>query len=232
MAKLRIGLLIGNGGRVPALRSFELSGHAKFATVCAVTCKREEPPHLTWLRDQGVPSYVLNWPTLKRPVERGGHGLTDAECNQRLGDVLEAHGVDWVITPGWIPQFSPEFIHRFGGRVVNVHPGLIPWSGLGDTVELEDGRTVPACRGKDAVAVAMELKTPVAGCIIHFTTPDYDSGPVIWRHTVEVRPNDTYETLAARIHAWEDVGLPQVVQWIAEGRVRTEQGRPVIEPAE
>ncbi|MCX6023761.1 MAG: class I SAM-dependent methyltransferase, partial [Chloroflexi bacterium] len=99
MAKMRVGLLIGNGGRVPALRSFELSGYADWEIVCAVSCKKAEPPHLAWLRDQGIPSYVYNWPTMKRPVERGGMGLTDEECSRRLGQLMENHGVEFVATP-------------------------------------------------------------------------------------------------------------------------------------
>ncbi|MCX6021701.1 MAG: formyltransferase family protein, partial [Chloroflexi bacterium] len=107
---------------------------------------------------------------------------------------------------------------------------LIPWNGEGDLVELEDGRMVAACRGKDAVAVALELGVPVAGCIIHLMVAEYDSGPVVWRHEVEVQSGESYESLATRIHNWEDVGLPQVLNWFAQGRVRVEQGRAVIAP--
>lgn len=226
MGTLRVGLLVGSGSRIPALRSFELN-HGGFTTACVVTCKRTEPPLVAWLREQGVPASVLHWPTLKRPVEQGGHGLTQAACNTRLADLLASHGVDLVVGAGWMPMMGSELLDRFPGRVIGVHPGLIPDSGLGEWVRLDDGQQVAACRGADGVAVALERQAPVAGCSIFFVTAEYDAGPVIWRATVAVQPDDTHDSLGARIHAWEDVGLAQVITQFAQGKVRRLDGGPV-----
>lgn len=220
---LRVGLLVGNGSRIPALRSFELNSGC-FELACAISCKREEPPHVGWLRDQGVPTYLLNWPTLKRPVERGGDGLTNEQANQKLTDLLVSHTVDLVVVAGWIPLFGAALLDRFPGRIVTVHPGLIPDSGDGEWVTLDDGRQVPACRGIDGVAVALEKGVPVAGCSIFITSAEYDAGTVLWRATVAVQPDDTHETLGTRIHDWEDVGLSHVVRQFADGTVRRRDG--------
>lgn len=223
---LRVGLLVGSGSRIPALRSFEINTSA-FTLACVVSCQRTEPPHVAWLREQGVPSYVLHWPTLKRPLDKGGHGLSEDACNRKLADLLASHDVDLVVAAGWIPWLGAEVLDRFLGRIITVHPGLIPDSGVGDWVQLDDGRRVAACRGKDGVAVALEQRVPVAGCSIFFPSAEYDAGPVIWRATVAVQPGDTRDSLATRIHDWEDVGLALVVRQFADGSVRRLDGGPI-----
>jgi phosphoribosylglycinamide formyltransferase-1 len=113
--------------------------------------------------------------------------------------ILRQHGVELVVCAGYDAILERTFTREFAGRIINIHPSLLP----------EFAGTM------DAVARALEAGVAETGCTIHVVTKDVDQGPVLARRRVEVRPDDTVEGLRDRIQAEEHSLLPEVVRRIA-----------------
>jgi phosphoribosylglycinamide formyltransferase-1 len=135
-----------------------------------------------------------------------------ASFDAELVRVLRAHGVEVVVLAGFMRLVTPTFLDAFPMKVVNVHPALLP-----------------AFPGTHAQAQAIAYGVKVAGCTVHFVDAGTDTGPVIAQSAVMVHDDDDDEALRVRILKEEHRLLPQVLQWIAEGRVRVEE-RPGARP--
>jgi phosphoribosylglycinamide formyltransferase-1 len=123
---------------------------------------------------------------------------------------------DLVVMAGWLKHWPiPD---RWVGRTINIHPALLPEFG---------GKGLYGMRVHEAV-LAAGRKT--SGCTVHFVTPEYDAGPVILQRTCPVLPEDTPETLAARVFEQELEALPDAISRIADGRVEMVAGRVVRRP--
>ncbi|MCY3755245.1 MAG: phosphoribosylglycinamide formyltransferase, partial [Alphaproteobacteria bacterium] len=127
-----------------------------------------------------------------------------------LDGELRAAGAELVVLAGFMRVLGPDFVDRWRDRSVNIHPSLLP-----------------AFRGLDTHRRALEAGVRWHGCTVHFVRAELDAGPIILQAAVPVRPDDTEETLAARVLAREHDVLPMAVGWIAEGRVRVENERVV-----
>lgn len=127
-------------------------------------------------------------------------------------EVLRAKGVDCVVLAGFMRLVTPVLLDAFKNRVVNIHPALLP-----------------AFPGVHAQRQALAYGVRVTGCTVHFVDAGMDTGPVIAQATVPVRDDDTEETLRDRILEKEHALLPEVLQWIAGGRVEVV---PPREPGE
>lgn len=124
---------------------------------------------------------------------------------------LQRRNIDLVVLAGYMRLVTNVLIEPYYGRMINLHPALLP-----------------SFKGARAIADALSHGVKVTGCTVHFVTLEMDSGPIIAQQAVEVREDDSEETLAARIHAAEHELLPRVVRLIREGRVRIEGNRTVI----
>ena len=112
---------------------------------------------------------------------------------------LRFHGAELVVCAGYDAILVPAFTRQFSGRIINIHPSLLPaFSGT-----------------MDAVAQALQSGVAETGCTVHIVTDDVDAGPVIGQRRVAIRPDDTLETLRARIHEEEHILLPVVVRRLA-----------------
>jgi len=137
-------------------------------------------------------------------IEVGGmdRGTYDAQLLRALVD----HGVDskqgLVLLAGFMRLLSPEFVDYYRGRIMNIHPSLLP-----------------AFPGLDAQKQALEHGVKVAGCTVHFVVPELDSGPIIFQRAVEVVEGDTIETLSARILKQEHVIYPMAAKLFVEGKL-------------
>ncbi len=129
---------------------------------------------------------------------------------QAIADRLEAADVDLVVCAGWDRVLKPEFIGRFAGRVINVHPSLLPAFG----------------GGLHAIEEAWRYRVKVTGCTVHFVTDEIDAGPIISQAAVEVEQDDSVETLAERIHIVEHRLLVEAISLYSEGRLKV-NGRKV-----
>jgi phosphoribosylglycinamide formyltransferase-1 len=123
-----------------------------------------------------------------------------------LTDWLLGRGVEWVVLAGYMHVLTPAFLSRFTGRVINLHPALLP-----------------SFPGAHAIDEALEYGVRWTGVTVHFVDEGVDTGRVILQEPVEVRDDDNSETLAERIHAVEHRLLPEAVRLCLDGRVRLEE---------
>jgi phosphoribosylglycinamide formyltransferase-1 len=117
--------------------------------------------------------------------------------------------VDFLVLAGYMRIVTKELLKKFRKRVINIHPALLP--------------SFPGLHGQRQ---AVEYGVKYSGCTVHFVDEGLDSGPIIAQRVVPVLDDDTEETLAARILEQEHQVLPEVLQWISEGRVHVD-GRKV-----
>jgi phosphoribosylglycinamide formyltransferase-1 len=132
------------------------------------------------------------------------------QFDRAVTEAMSARGIDYVILAGFMRLLTPEFVTRWRGRLVNIHPSLLP-----------------SFPGAHALRDAIQARATRTGVTIHFVDEGTDTGPVIIQESVEVLPEDTEETLATRVHAVEHRLFPRVVDALVRGRVRLE-GRTVI----
>jgi phosphoribosylglycinamide formyltransferase-1 len=154
-------------------------------------------------------------------VETGVFSLAehdDRDTRDRLlGDWLEARSIDLVVLAGFMELLSPAFVRRFEGRIVNVHPALLP-----------------AFPGVDAIAKALDYGVKLTGVTVHFVDEGVDTGPIILQESFELPYHRDIAEIEERVHEVEHRLLPRTVRLIAEGRVRADAGNPRlirIEPA-
>ncbi len=146
-------------------------------------------------------------------IEHGDY--PDRAAFDRAMDLaLRAAGVELVCLAGFMRVLTPAFCATWRDRLINVHPSLLP-----------------AFKGLHAQAQALAAGLRVSGCTVHFVRPEIDSGPIIVQAVVPVRATDDAEALAARILVQEHRCYPLAVRLIAEGRVRVEGERVVIDNA-
>ncbi len=137
-----------------------------------------------------------------------------AAFDRAMDLALRAAGVELVCLAGFMRVLTPAFCATWRDRLINVHPSLLP-----------------AFKGLHARAQALAAGVRVSGCTVHFVRPEIDSGPIIVQAVVPVRATDDAEALAARILVQEHRCYPLAVRLIAEGRVRVEGERVVIDNA-
>jgi len=169
------------------------------ARIELLVCDRPKAPVVERAAKAGVSSFVF------RPKDYLSREAYEAEIVRRLRE----HRVDLVVLAGYMRLVTPVLLEPYEGRIVNIHPSLLP-----------------AFPGLDAIGQALAHGVKVTGVTVHFVDGGMDTGPIIAQRAVEVADDDTPETLAAKIHAVEHELYPQVVGWIRDGRVRV-NGRVV-----
>ena len=202
MARLKVGVLIsGSGTNLQALIDDCTRAEAE-SEIVLVLSNRADAFGLTRAKRAGLPHRV---------IDHRGHG-SRAAFEQALSQALEATGVELVCLAGFMRVLTAEFVERWRDRLINIHPSLLP-----------------AFKGLDTHARAIEAGVRFAGCTVHFVRPEVDNGPIIVQAAVPVLPDDTAETLAARVLREEHRCLPLAVCLIAQGRVSVVGARCVID---
>ncbi len=192
MAKLRVGVLIsGRGSNLAALIRAAEAPDYPAEIVCAIS-NIAEAPGLDIAREAGIATAVISH---KDHPDR-------ESFDRALSAKLEEHGAELTALAGFMRILSRWFPERWAGRLINIHPSLLP-----------------AFRGLHAVRQALAAGVRVSGCTVHFVIPDLDAGRIIAQAAVPVLPNDTEETLSARILRQEHRLYPMVVRWLAEDRI-------------
>ena len=133
------------------------------------------------------------------------------EFDHAVSAVLEAAGIEIVCLAGFMRILSDWFAKRWEGRLLNIHPSLLP-----------------LFKGTHVHEQALQAGVRVSGCTVHFVVPELDAGPIIAQATVPVESDDTPETLAARVLAEEHKLYPSALKMLAEGTVRLEKDRAVF----
>jgi phosphoribosylglycinamide formyltransferase-1 len=129
-----------------------------------------------------------------------------------LAAEIDRHRPDLVVLAGFMRILTEPFIARYRGRLINIHPSLLP-----------------TFTGLDTHRRALAAGVQIHGCTVHFVAPEVDSGPIIAQAAVPVLPGDTEEQLAARVLAEEHRIYPQAVRWFIEGKLKLEDGRVRID---
>jgi len=136
-----------------------------------------------------------------RVVNHRGHA-DRATFETMLAQTLDTFAPDLIVLAGFMRILSAPFVARYAGRIINIHPSLLP-----------------ALPGLHTHRAALAAGLKVHGCTVHFVTPQVDFGPVIIQAAVPVLPDDTEDTLAARVLAQEHRIYPQAVRWFCEDRL-------------
>ena len=139
----------------------------------------------------GVPAVLLNHRDYKRRED----------LDTAIVEVFRQYKVEWVVMAGWMRLVTPVLINAFPDRIINIHPSLLP-----------------SFKGVKAVEQAIEAGVKIAGCTVHLVRMEVDSGPILLQAAVPVLPDDTPETLHARIQVQEHRILPQAIALVQRGR--------------
>ncbi len=196
-----VGVLIsGRGTNLQALIDAAAGGRLG-GRLAVVISNVESAPGLERARKAGIPAHF-----------RDHRGRPRDEFDEQLVALLREHAVDLVCLAGYMRLLSPVFIRAFAGRILNVHPSLLP-----------------AFPGLEAQSQAWEHGVKVSGATVHLVDESLDSGPIVVQEAVPVLSSDTAEGLAARILEAEHRIYPRAVRAMLEGRCRVEGRRVFVE---
>jgi phosphoribosylglycinamide formyltransferase-1 len=200
---MNLGILIsGRGSNMVALVEAVRGGRVPGAEVSVVVSDKAGAAGLRLAAERGVETVV---------AER--RGRTREEHEREIISALRARGVGLVCLAGYMRLLSPCFVAEFRGRVLNIHPSLLP-----------------AFPGLDAQRQAVEHGVKFSGCTVHFVDETLDGGPIITQRVVPVADSDTPDTLAARILAEEHKAYPEAVALVASGNYEVVGRRVVRKP--
>ncbi|MCA0175605.1 MAG: phosphoribosylglycinamide formyltransferase [Proteobacteria bacterium] len=165
------------------------------AEVVAVLSNRPGAAGLAWAAQQGVGTGA---------VDHKAYASREA-FDGALMQAIDAQAPDLVVLAGFMRVLTPAFVAHYAGRLLNIHPSLLP-----------------AFPGLHTHRRALETGCKVAGATVHFVTAELDHGPIVAQAAVAVRPDDDEDSLAARVLAQEHVIYPQAVRWFVEGALALE----------
>jgi len=188
-----IGVLVsGSGTNLQALLDADRQHLLGGGTIKVVVSNRPKAQAIERAGRANVPAVVINH---KKFPDR-------ESFDREMIRVLEEHGVSLVVLAGFMRLLTPMFLSRFPGRIVNIHPALLP-----------------SFPGVDGQGQAVSHGVRISGCTVHFVNAGVDAGPVIAQAAVPHLPDEGREPLQQRILAQEHRLFPEVIRWICEGRV-------------
>lgn len=194
--KRRVAILIsGRGSNMAAL--IEAAAAKDFpAEIAVVISNRADAGGLEKAKANGVPTLT---------IESKPFAANRAAFETVLQSALDQNKIELICLGGFMRLFTAEFVQRWYGRMLNIHPSLLP-----------------SFPGLDPHGQALRAGVKISGATVHFVTPETDAGPILMQGAVAVRDGDTPETLAARILGVEHRIYPDALRLVASGRVRLE----------
>ena len=203
-AKTRVAILIsGRGSNMVSL--IEAAKAADYpAEIVLVLSNRAEAAGLAHARSLGIPAQAIDH---KAFPDR-------ATFDAVLDNALRAAGVELVCLAGFMRIFSAGFVEAWAGRMINIHPSLLP-----------------LFKGTHTHRQALDAGVRLHGCTVHFVVPELDAGPIVAQAAIPVRQDDDADSLADRVIVQERRLYPVVLALVAGGRARLEDGRVVIDAA-
>lgn len=182
-SRAKVAILIsGRGSNMKALIEASHAPDCPY-DVAIVASNNPEAPGLAAARDQGIATFALSH-----------KGMDRAAFDVFIDRAVREAGAEWVALAGYMRLLSPEFIAGWAGRIVNIHPSLLP-----------------AYRGLDTHARALAAGETRHGCTVHIVTPELDAGPIVAQAEVPVMAGDTPQTLATRVLAAEHRLYPRAL---------------------
>src|ERR1700719_2376059 len=196
----RIGVLLSaRGSNFEALADSVAAGRIPHAEISLVISNREDAPGLRRAAERRIPARVIP----SKGVEREAY-------DRVVVAALNEARVDLVCLAGFMRLLSPYFVAAFRGRILNIHPSLLP-----------------SFPGLESQRQALDYGVKFSGCTVHFVDENLDAGPIVAQAIVPVQPDDTEETLAARILGEEHRIYTEAVRLVLSGKFRIE-GRRVL----
>jgi phosphoribosylglycinamide formyltransferase-1 len=190
---LRVVILgSGRGSNAEAILLARREGRLGSAEVAAIFSDRPDAPILALGPRFGVPARFIDPAPFKTKLEGEGEA--------RFISAVAAEQPGLVVLAGFMRVLKPGFLEAFAGRIINLHPSLLP--------------NFP---GLDAIGQAWRSGVQITGCTVHGVTSEVDGGPIIDQTSVRVEPGDTLETLEAKVHAAEHALLPAVIARLSKG---------------
>ena len=196
--KLKVGVLVsGSGTNLQAI--IDAAAEGLPIDIVHVVSSRPDAYGIERAKAAGIPVLVMNKEIYADP----------RAADEMIANTLQASGVEYVVMAGYMRMVTGVLLDAFPNRILNLHPALLP-----------------AFVGAHAIQDAFDYGVKVTGVTVHFANEEYDRGPIVAQRAVSVRETDTVETLEERIHEVEHEMYPQVLGWIADGRVTvTEDGK-------
>lgn len=191
-------LISGRGSNMEAIIRAQIPG----AEVSAVIANRPDAEGLAFAVDQGIVTQV---------VDHKAYPSREA-FDAALADAIDAHRPDLVVLAGFMRVLTDAFVTRYAGRLLNIHPSLLP-----------------SFPGLHTHRKALEAGVRVHGATVHFVTPTLDCGPVVIQAAVPVLPGDDEAALARRVLEQEHRIYPQAVRWFVDGRLTLTDGRVLVQ---
>ena len=200
--KAKVGILIsGRGSNMAALMTAARAPDYP-AEIVAVVSNRPAAPGLAIAAEAGIATFGL---------DHTAHPSRDS-FDQAVHEVLVSAGVEFIACAGFMRLMSDDFVNAWSGRLINIHPSLLP-----------------LFKGMDTHARALEAGMRVHGCTVHFVTPELDAGPIIAQAAVPVLPGEDAEALAARVLTAEHRLYPAALALVASGKAAIIGGRVRLE---
>ena len=194
-------LISGRGSNMQAIVEANLPVH-----IAAVISNQADASGLSYARSKGIATRV---------VDHRNYASREA-FDAALMQTIDALQPDLVVLAGFMRILTEGFVNHYPGRLINIHPSLLP-----------------AFPGLATHAQALKAGVKIHGCTVHFVTPQVDHGPIVAQATVAVKADDTPATLAARVLAQEHRIYPQAIRWFAQDRLTlTPDGRVNVQDVE
>lgn len=187
-------LISGRGSNMQAIVEAQLPG----ARIAAVIANRPDAAGLAWAAERGIATAALDHKAF----------ASREDFDAALAAQIDAFAPDLVVLAGFMRILTPEFCTHYSGRLINIHPSLLP-----------------AFTGLHTHERALEAGCRIAGCTIHFVTPELDCGPIIAQGVVPVHDNDSADNIAARVLAVEHQLFPRAVADFVAGRLKIDGNR-------
>lgn len=181
----------GRGSNAEAILTAQKEGRLGRAQVVKIYSDKADAGILALGARFGVPASYLDAAPFKTKLEGEGEARYIAAINDCRPDL--------IVLAGFMRVLKPGFLNAFAGKIINLHPSLLP-----------------SFPGLDGIGQAWRRGVKITGCTVHFVTPEVDGGPIIDQVAVRIEPTDTLETLAQKIHAAEHAVLPQVIARLSE----------------
>ncbi len=180
-------LISGRGSNMQAIVEAKLP-----IRIAAVISNRTDAQGLVYAAERGIATAIVD------------HTLFPSReaFDAQLALKIEQHQPDFVVLAGFMRVLTPGFVNQYHGRMINIHPSLLP-----------------AFTGLHTHERALQASVRLHGCSVHFVTPELDHGPIIIQAAVPVLPTDDAAVLAARVLRQEHVVYPRALRWLVEGKV-------------
>jgi phosphoribosylglycinamide formyltransferase-1 len=202
-------LISGSGSNLQAIIDAITAGHLN-ARICAVISNRPGVKGLERAAAADIPAYTLDHTNF----------ASREEFDQQLMQLIDQYQPQLVILAGFMRILSDAFVNHYQGRMLNIHPSLLP-----------------EFRGLNTHQRALQAGVAQHGVSIHYVSNELDGGPLVLQAVVDISHQDTVDSLQRRIHQLEHVIYPMVIQWVAEGRLKVAEhqvyldNNPLTSPA-